>query len=288
MTAFTSPRVVIRPALPSDKADVAEFTKFIWDGHDYVGEVFPHWLNDPQGQLFAAEYAGHCVGCAKVTRIAPGQWWLEGFRVDPKFQGLKIGSRLDAACNEWWDEHGEGTLRLLTNSKRVQVHHLSEARGFARVGEVSAYAADPLSEPTDAFTPLQPDEADEAAAFCQRVASNGFLNLGWKFLLPSADGIRAAARDEYLFFWWRGRAGFVSAWDDDDERGVRFTVGMEACRGAERVELLGDLRRFASARGAALVRWMNNINAAVLLDLEAAGYRKDWEDSGYLYERNHP
>jgi GNAT superfamily N-acetyltransferase len=288
MTDYSSPRVVIRPALPRDIADVAEFTKFIWDGHDYVGEVFPYWLNDPQGLLFVAEYAGQCIGTAKVTRIAPGQWWLEGFRVDPKYQGLKIGSRLDAACNEWWDAHGEGVLRLLTNSRRVQVHHLSEARGFVRVGEVYAYAAEPLSEATDSFTPLQPDEVDEAVEFCQRLAPNGFMNLGWKFILPTAEGIRAAWKDEFLFFWWRGRAGFVAAWDDDDERGVRFTVGMDACPGAERVELLMDLRRFASARGAISARWMNNFDGAILRDLEVAGYKKDWDDSGYLYERRHP
>jgi len=139
MNKFSAPVVVIRPALPRDKMDVAEFTKFIWDGHDYVGEVFPHWLEDPHGQLFAAEYAGRCVGTGKVTYIAPGQWWLEGFRVDPKYQGMKIGSQIDARCNEWWNEHGDGTLRLLTSSKRVQVHHLSEERGFVKVGEVYRY-----------------------------------------------------------------------------------------------------------------------------------------------------
>lgn len=41
MTDFSSPLPAIRPALPRDIADMAEFTKSIWDGHDYVGEVFP-------------------------------------------------------------------------------------------------------------------------------------------------------------------------------------------------------------------------------------------------------
>lgn len=285
MTSFTSPLPTIRPALPRDSADVAEFTKFIWGGHDYVGYVFPEWLKDPQGQLLAAEYAGKCVGCAKVSFMAPGQWWLEGFRVDPNHQGLKIGSRLDAAANEWFDAHGDGTLRLLTNSKRVQVHHLSEARGFARVGEVCAYAADPLTESTDAFTPVLMEDVDEAAALCRRWMPNGFLNIGWKFAAPNADVIRAALKDDYLFFWWRGREGIVSAWVDDEDGASRFIVGMEACAGEGRVQLLEDLRRLASARGATVARWMNVIGDGVLRDLAEAGYRKDWEDTAYLYER---
>ncbi|MBI5932691.1 MAG: GNAT family N-acetyltransferase [Chloroflexi bacterium] len=287
MTNYSSPLPVIRPALPRDVADVAEFTKFIWGGHDYVGYVFPEWLKDPRGQLLAAEYAGKCVGCAKVSFLAPGQWWLEGFRVDPNHQGLKIGSRLDASANEWWDAHGDGSLRLLTNSKRVQVHHLSEARGFIRMGEVCAYAAEPLTESTDAFTPLRAEEADEAAAFFQRWMPSGYLNVGWKFAAPNADSMRAALKDENLFFWWRGREGIVSAWEDDEEGASRLIVGMEACAGGGRVQLLEDVRRLASARGVTVARWMNVIDDAILRDLDEAGYRKDWEDTAYLYERSH-
>lgn len=287
MTDYSSPLPVIRPALPRDKEDVAEFTKFIWGGHDYVGYVFPEWLADPQGQLLVAEYAGKCIGCAKVSFLAPGQWWLEGFRVDPTYQGLKVGSRLDAACNEWWDEHGDGTLRLLTNSKRVQVHHLSEARGFVRMGEVCAYGAEPLNESTDAFTPVQLEEAEEAAEFYRRLHPNpdGYLNFGWKFAAPNADAIRTAMKDDCLFFWWRGRDGIVSAWEDDEDDASRFIVGMEACAGGDRIQLLEDLRRLASARGAVVARWMNVVSDEVLRDLAAAGYRQDWDDTAYLYER---
>ena len=287
MTNFTSPRVVIRPALPRDIADVAEFTKFIWDGHDYVGEVFPRWLADPQGQLLAAEYAGHCVGTAKVTLLAPGQWWLEGFRVDPKFQDMKIGSRLDASANEWWDEHGDGILRLLTNSKRVKVHHLSEARGFVKLGEVFGYETGPLAESTEAFTPLKPEEVEEAIAFCQRVAPNGRMDMGWRFVTPNADTLRAAAETGNAF-WWRDRAGFLSAWGDDDERGTSLTVGLAACAGAVLSTLLADFRRLASARGAAVVGWMGIVNEMVIQSLEAAGYKRTWENAGYLYERGCP
>jgi len=288
MTKFSSPIPVIRPALPRDIADVVEFTKFIWGGHDYVGYVFSEWLADPQGQLLAAEYAGKCVGCAKVSFLAPGQWWLEGFRVDPNHQGLKIGSKLDAAANEWFDEHGDGTLRLLTNSKRVQVHHLSEARGFVRMGEVCAYAAEALAESTDAFTPVRAEEADEAAALVRQWSPDGYLNVGWKFAAPNADAIRTAMKDENLFFWWRGRRGIVSAWEDDEDDGNRLIVGMDACAGGERVQLLEDIRRLASAHGAVIARWMNVIGEQVVRDLGAAGYRQDWEDTAYLYERSKP
>jgi GNAT superfamily N-acetyltransferase len=287
MTDFTSPRVVIRPALPRDKADVAEFTKFIWDGHDYVGMVFPRWLEDPHGQLLVAEYAGHCVGTAKVTLVAPGQWWLEGFRVDPNFQDRKIGSQLDAACNEWWDAHGNGVLRFLTSSKRVKVHHLSESRGYTRIGEVYGYEAEPLVEPTESFTLLKPEEVDEAVAFCQRVMPKYLLGLGWIFAAPNPVSLSEAA-DDGLAFWWRGRMGFLTAWEDDDERGNSLKTGFAACAVSDPVEMLTDFRRLASARGAAVTGWLNAVDKITPGILEQAGYRREWENAGYLYERFHP
>lgn len=134
--SFSSPVVVCRPALPRDKADVLEFTKFIWDGHDYVQYAWDEWLTDSNGILAVAEYGGHCVGLAKVSLSAPGQWWLHGFRVDPKFQGLKIGSHIHNYVDEWWLGHGDGVARLMTSSKSVKVHHLCEKLGYTKILEV--------------------------------------------------------------------------------------------------------------------------------------------------------
>jgi GNAT superfamily N-acetyltransferase len=288
MSKYTEAVVVIRPALPRDKADVFEFTKFIWDGYDYVGHIFPEWLADPQGQLIAAEYAGRCVGTGKVTRLAPGEWWLEGFRVDPKMQGLKIGSRIDARCNEWWDEFGGGTLRLITSAKRVQVHHLSEDRGFVKVGEVYGYEAAPLNEATEAFTPLTPPEAGEAVALFSRLAAQRLLNLGWRYAAPNVDSLRAIA-EEGLAWWWRGRRGLIVAWEDDDDEGrPRLIVGLEACADEDARELLTDFRRLAMLRGASAAGWTNAVRPAIIEALEYAGYHRTWEDAGFLYERRHP
>src|SRR5512143_2783104 len=94
MTSFSKPCVVIRPALPADKESVLEFCKHIWDGEDYIAFVWDWWLADASGEMFVAEYAGNAVGLARLTHLAPGQWWLEGFRVDPQHLDKHIGSQL--------------------------------------------------------------------------------------------------------------------------------------------------------------------------------------------------
>ena len=286
MVDYSSPRVVIRPALPRDKADVAEFTKAIWEGNDYVGRVFPDWLNDPEGILLVAEYAGRAVGTGKVSRAARGQWWLEGLRVDPKFQGLGIGSRVDEATNAWWDVHGDGVLRLLTHSTRVKVHHLSEQRGFQRVGEVIWFEATPVEASAPPFVAVTPAETDSAWSLCADLAPNAWTNVGWRSTRLDEESFRAAIAGGEVW-WWSGRSGVVWAWEDVEERRAVLMSGFEACTGGERVRLLEDFRQLAAARRAEVAVWMNVVDENLRRDLDAAGYEMGEGDPLWLLERFH-
>jgi GNAT superfamily N-acetyltransferase len=290
---FASPVLVCRPALPRDTADVKEFTKFIWNGHDYVQYIWGEWLADPEGILVVAEYAGHAVGLAKITLLAPGQWWLEGFRVDPKFQGRKIGSHLHAYIEDWWLEHGDGIARLMTSSQRVQVQHLCEKLGYTRTGEVAGFLAPPLIEPTDAFRLLQENEFQEAVEFAENSPSlrlnNGLIDLGWRFVTPNPDTFQELARKK-LAWWWRGREGLLLAWEDEgetpeDER--LLAIGLPACQVDVLPEFLLDIRRLVAQTGYAKVFWIAPIRAELTVLLKEAGYTRDWENAGYIYEKQH-
>jgi len=290
---FSSPVVVCRPALPRDTADVKEFSKFTWEGHDYVQYVWDHWLADPEGILAVAEYAGHAVGLAKVTLLAPGQWWLEGFRVDTKFQGLKIGSHIHGYIDEWWLEHGEGIARLMTSSQRVQVHHLCEKFGYAKTGEVAGFIASPLDEPTDVFRLLQENEIPEAVQFAETSPSlwlsNGLIDLGWRFVTPNPDTLQELVKEK-LAWWWRGREGLLLAWEDkgetpEDER--LLAIGLPACQMDVLPELLLDVRRLSTQTGYAKAFWIAPLRDELTAILKKAGYEREWENAGYIYEKQH-
>ena len=289
--AFSSPVVVCRPALPSDKADVIEFTKFIWDGHDYVQYAWDEWLADPEGILAAAEYGGHCVGLGKVSLSAPGQWWLQGLRVDPKFQDLKIGSHLHEYLDQWWLEHGDGVARLMTSSKRVKVHHLSEKLGYARVLEVKEFETHSLDE---ACTSFQPVQKHEIPAVLKAVLDSpilalgrGLFDRGWDALQPT-DDILASIQQQGLAFWWRDGKGLLLAWDDDNEDGKVLGIGLPVCALDTLPELLLDARRLAAQQGRVGVFWIAPLKPEILAAAEAAGYLHHREHSGYVYEKRHP
>lgn len=288
--SFFSPVAVCRPALPRDTADVLEFTKFIWDGHDYIQYVWDEWLADPEGLLAVAEYGGHCVGLAKISRSAPGQWWLQGLRVDPKFQDLKIGSHLHRYIDEWWLEYGDGVARLMTSSKRVKVHHMCEKLGYTKNLEVKELEARQLDEACSKFQPVRADQIpaalDSALNSPVLALGRGLFDRGWDALQLTGD-ILASIQQQGMAFWWRDGAGILLAWDDDNEDGKVLGLGLPACPMESLPELLLDARRLAAQQGRVGVFWIAPLQPEILSAAEAAGYEHHAEHSGYLYEKRH-
>ncbi len=289
MGSLITPSVVCRPALPSDTQDVLEFTKFIWEGHDYIQYVWRDWLADPQGLLAAAIYGPHTVGIAKATLISPRQWWLEGFRVDPNYQGLKIGSHLHEYLLRWWLDHGDGALRLMTSSERVQVHHLSERTGFGKVGEVWAYRAPAVEEPADRFEHVSAQELPAALKFAaaQFVGAHGLMDFGWRFAAPDQETLASLAQRK-LIYWWRGQEGLAGFWEDNDDSGPVLAVSFAACAPGLLSGLLADVPALAKQAGYSSVLWLAPNDEQVQAALTSAGYSSEWDHAGFLYARMHP
>ncbi|RME32959.1 MAG: AI-2E family transporter, partial [Thermoflexia bacterium] len=54
-------RWVLRPACPEDRSGMEAVCGTIWDGEDYIPEVWDEWLADPDGELTVAELDGRVV-----------------------------------------------------------------------------------------------------------------------------------------------------------------------------------------------------------------------------------
>lgn len=291
---FSSPQVLCRPALESDYPDIAEFCKGIWDGGDYVPEVWHHWLKDPNGLLATAEYDGHAIGCTKLTLLAEGQWWLEGFRVDPQKQGLKVGSRLHDYVTDWWGEHCGGTLRLMTSAKNVHVHHLCERTGYVKAHEVCSYESSPQDEPLETISPVT--DAREAANFAlasESLQMTGHrVDLGWRICALTEQVIKAYSNEkaDYLhaFHWWRDKQGLFSVWEDEEDGRRRLGIGLLACAMEDMPALLTDIRRFASREKFDEVFQIAFDLPQIIRQLKIAGFTKRWENNAFIFERVHP
>ena len=290
--ALNAPRFVIRPALPLDTDDVLEFTRHTWEGDDYIPYVWHDWLVDLDGFMIVAEYFDHAVGLGRLTCLAPGQWWLEGLRVNPEFEGRGIGSRLNDYLINHWLEHGDGILRLATDSFRSKVHHLCERSGFTKVGECTAFLAPVLPDETNTFTLIPEGDILTAVDFAKRSPSlqlaSGLMDLGWRHVAPNEKTL-AEAVGKRTAYWWRGQEGLLTIWEDKDPQDKQtLLVGLAACKVEMLTELLLDFRRLAAAEGYSSAAWFAPLLPDPLPALEAAGFKQDWDSIIVLYEKKHP
>jgi GNAT superfamily N-acetyltransferase len=126
--------LLIRPVRPADRERVIELTRDIWDGHDYLPDVFDDWVSETGATFQAVELDGVVVGLQRLRPYATRLVWYEGLRVASthRRQGL-ARSMLGSAIAEA-REQGFREMRLATGNATAVT--LFESAGFERLIDV--------------------------------------------------------------------------------------------------------------------------------------------------------
>jgi GNAT superfamily N-acetyltransferase len=281
-------RVVCRPALLKDTADMLELTRHIWEGNDYLPQVWAEWLADAQGFLAIAEYAGRVVGIAMLECQQPGEWYLAGLRVHPDVEGWGIAGRLHDYILEYWKgRHGRGVIRLATH--RPKVKHLCERTGFQMICEYTIFVAPSLPEAVEIFTPLKKDQVDQALklatsspVFDWHARMYGHI---WSWSAPQPKFIEAAMEKERAWLWRDGLAVLVTGEDRGDDGLPVPLIALLGCSLEHLPALLLDYRRLAAAQGYKQAGWIASLHPDLQPYLAGAGFRRDWDIALSLFER---
>ena len=64
--------IALRPVRPADRDRIAEMTRDVWEGRDYIPRVFDRWVSDAGAEFQAAEVDGVVVGVQRLRPFAPG------------------------------------------------------------------------------------------------------------------------------------------------------------------------------------------------------------------------
>jgi GNAT superfamily N-acetyltransferase len=292
-------QVNCRPAQATDKDGMLELTSRIWDGNDYIPYVWDDWLADPDGLLVVAEHNQRIVGLVMLSRLSQYDWWMQGMRVHPDFEGRGIASKIHEYQLEIWLTQCQkldqpGYLRLTTSTKRLPIHHLCARTGFEKTGEISCYLAPAQNQQEQMrkiFTPLPMDEIDAALAWIQSSPSVqlafGAIDLGWVFTPPARPHLEKACQDGKLWRWQDGR-GLLATWDDDEDHSQPPNLMLQFLA-VEMVDLpaaLSDFRSMAAHQGRPNAGWLAPIKPEILSALGQAGYQNAWDHNLLLFTRS--
>jgi predicted PurR-regulated permease PerM/GNAT superfamily N-acetyltransferase len=286
-TNVKAPSARIRLARESDRSDMIALTAQMWEGHDYVPQVWSEWLADRDGFLAAAETEKRMVGFGKLTRMGPKEWWLEGLRVEPGYQGLKIGSQLTEYLVQEWQRRKGGVIRLATSSERVEVHHLCERLGFRRVGICRMMAAAPVARGACEFQPLSDADAKEAAALWKSNTALGtrdLINDNWQWSSFTEARLMEFIRRQRAW-WWRQRSAVLLAYDRDRDHKLNFEVAAIIAPAGKLTPILRQLRVLAKTQKADRVVWVMPDNPRFAGAAKRAGFASTWNARLWIFER---
>jgi GNAT superfamily N-acetyltransferase len=273
--------------LAKDTEEVMELCSHIWDGGDYIPQVWDEWLADPDGLLGTAESNGRVAGVFKLTKFQDKEWYLEGLRVHPDFQGKGIAAHIHKYVVDTWQRMGSGILRLVTGSYNVKIHHLCKETGFKRIAEFIPYRAGVLAEETHNFTEVKREEAETAldyvAASPSHALSSRLINLGWVYADLQVKHIQEATGNKHAW-WWRGEKGFISIWEDDEDDDRQPGIALLACQISDLTDVLMDYRRCMGRLGYKSAGWVAPNQVEILTALEKSSFARSWDVSLYVYE----
>jgi GNAT superfamily N-acetyltransferase len=287
-------KLTARAARPEDRAAVAAISAQIWDGEDYVPEVFDDWVADPRGEFTVFFEGEWLVAFGKVTELRDGEWWLEGLRVDPAQQGRGIARQAHEYAVALADRVASGVLRFATGDYNVAVHHLAELSGFEHVASfVVARAQARPGAGAAHFRPVSATALPAVRVCLQRSASlaaaGGLVEewWSWQALLPQLPRLVEQGR---LLWWDNGRdlhGGLVAFSEDDDEED-RFWVNYAGASETALPLLWRELCELAASRGAATLRARPAATETTMAALARAGWEVEPDHMMRVYARPLP
>ena len=130
----------IKRVLASDREDILEISRHIWEGHDYLPSVFDDWVKDPKSYTCGVEADGRLVAVANLRLIENGRTgWMEGLRVHPEHRGKGFADTLTRHLIEKAEDLGVQRLRYTTSTENEASLKLAEKFRFVKALEMGVF-----------------------------------------------------------------------------------------------------------------------------------------------------
>ncbi len=268
--------VSIRPALPSDRQTIVEFTRDTFEWGDYIADEFDGWLDRPDMLVVVAvDDDEHAVALAAARMLSPSEAWFHAARVHPDLRGRGIAAQVSVALRAWAAEQGASVGRLLVEDwNEASIRHVEKTgrRRVASMVKCTKSIGDASPSPDGNGGRRVPSRlrarsahaADAQSAFASWSigelgrASHGLFGIGWAFRRLTVEDLAAAARGSA--FWEIG-AGWALASPGPDSR---FAVSWLETREEDADDLLRSLVDLGIGSGSeSITIWIPNVDWAV-------------------------
>ncbi|MBD3405278.1 MAG: GNAT family N-acetyltransferase [Candidatus Lokiarchaeota archaeon] len=182
-----------------DKEQVEAISATIWDGHDYVGRVFPKWVEDEDSVPVGVFDDSKLIGIINIQFRKLGIAWAQGLRVLDDYRDKGVGTKLTKEIVKIAKEKGARILRYCTSSRNEASIHVAKKAGFYqanRVGYLRLYPPYPdHPKPSPLIHPVKLDSDRMMILLNQNpdLVPTKTLPIAWEFETKDMTGIEKIA-----------------------------------------------------------------------------------------------
>ncbi len=268
--------VSVRPALPSDRKAIVEFTRDTFDWGDYIADEFDGWLARPDMLVVVAvDNDEQAVALAAARMLSPSEAWFHAARVHPDLRGRGIAAEVSVALRAWARDQGAMVGRLLVEDwNEASIRHVEKTgrRRVASMTRCTKSIGDASPSPDgnggrripSLLRARSAHAADAQSAFASWSigelgrASHGLFGIGWSFRRLTIEDLVAAAKGSA--FWEIG-AGWALASTGPDSR---YEVSWLETREEDGDDLLRSLIDLAIGSGSeSITVWIPSVDWAM-------------------------
>ena len=180
--------VTIRKLLSSDRDDIAEISRHIWEGNDYLLSVVDDWFKDRNCHFYGVEENGHVVAVGNLRLLEDGRTgWMEGLRVHPEHRGKGFANEITVYLTKEAERLGVERIRYTTSDRNEASLKLAKMAGLSEISKMSVFWTENPKQipPIGNYPPIEKVSPAKAYGLLQASSSiipYGILTYDWKAL----------------------------------------------------------------------------------------------------------
>ncbi len=124
---------MIREIKPSDKKEVLQISSQIWEGDDYVNNVFDKWVTGDDGFFTGYWENEKLIGFGRMRFLTPTNIWLEALRKDPQTDIKGVGYKIAQYYMEQLKSKRIESIRFSTYFGNIASIKLNEKLDFNKI-----------------------------------------------------------------------------------------------------------------------------------------------------------
>ncbi len=195
----------IRKATKSDKKPVLDFCQSPYSGIDYIANVWDFWLKD--GAFLAIEHKGKPIGVCHAS-FSKNQVWIEGLRINPKFQQRGYGSRLVLKTEQIAKRKNYKISRMIISNDNKKSIKLAKSLGYKIESKWHLYNIKPKRKQSQIIPATNPKQIENL------IDSNTYSK-SWKWFAFDKSAIsELIKKKKILVFIQNKKTSAIGIWND--------------------------------------------------------------------------